>query len=31
MFENPTDAAVTVNLVYAQDLALAQYGAIRMT
>lgn len=28
--ENPTDAAVTVDLVYAQDLALAQYGAIRM-
>ena len=25
-----TDAAVTVDLVYAQDLALAHYGAIRM-
>ena len=28
--ENPTDAEVTVDLVYAQDLALAHYGAIRM-
>ena len=28
--ENPTDAAATVDLLYAQDLALAQYGAIRM-
>src|SRR5262249_54953609 len=28
--DNPTDAEVTVDLVYAQDLALAHYGAIRM-
>lgn len=28
--ENPTNAEVTVDLVYAQDLALAHYGAIRM-
>ena len=28
--ENPTDAEVTVDLVYAQDLALAHYDAIRM-
>lgn len=27
--ENPTDAEVTVDLVYAQDLGLAHYGAIR--